>query len=180
MSLFILPISTSNMVRSYPFDFRLIQLHCFYVSQRVLYDFGIIDININLMKNIKYKRLYKPIVLCDAAYYPFTIAKCCKRGRLLAYLDDGAAASFMATKEKPKLTLASAPSTNVPPSNRQSSQVASKGHASLNTKAKSSKPLEEDFSHVDPDELFVKFTISEIKSIQGKLRCVDIFILVWK
>lgn len=40
------------------------------------------------------------------------------------------------------------------------------------TRATSLKTSETDLTHVDPDSLFVKHTISEIKAIQAKLKSV--------
>jgi len=78
----------------------------------------------------------------------------------------------MASREKFKPVLSSIPIPPNPLSFRRQSQSYPQPNASTNSKSKASKASEEDVSHVDPDELFIRYTIPEVKGMQGKLRYV--------
>jgi len=65
------------------------------------------------------------------------------------------------------------PSIPIPPNPlnyRRDSQASIQPNALPVSKSKTSKASEEDLSHVDPDELFIRYSIPEVKGIQGKLR----------
>ncbi|KIJ26911.1 hypothetical protein M422DRAFT_271943 [Sphaerobolus stellatus SS14] len=74
----------------------------------------------------------------------------------------------MGSREKSKLSLSSIPIPNTL-SRRRTSQ-ASIQNSPLHSRSKSNKTIEEDFSHVDPDDLFIRFTIPEVRTIQARLR----------
>lgn len=78
----------------------------------------------------------------------------------------------MASRHKPKLSLAAIPPFTTAINQSPRTSVHNAGSASLLPKAMltSQKPAEEELSSIDPDDLFVRFTIPEIRNIQLNLR----------